>query len=152
MGQVLKGPVCSTVPAPVGEERGYSDGPTPMHDLAVSHYLYGCLVFLHRPFPPCTSHSCLLTGCVPEVNNRLTLGLFHNPYAPAPSCSAFLGTQVPVHMAATEIVSLISFRLLQISCFTQPQMFLVCPKLMPPYVGIGPCFSFPHPPRVHSVL
>ena len=34
------------------------------------------------------------SGCVPEVSNRPHLGLFPNPCAPAPSCSAFLGTHV----------------------------------------------------------
>ena len=71
-----------------GEWEATVMAPRAMHDSAALPCFHGCLVFLHRHFPPQSLPSCPL-GLSPHSSADLTLGFLHNPYASAPRCCAF---------------------------------------------------------------
>ena len=77
----------------------------------------------------------------------LTLGLLHNPQTPAPSCCALKGIYVSVQGMSgygKDCLILISFRLLQISCFTLSLKCFSSDSDNCRDVGIGRLFQFAH--------
>ena len=112
-------------------------------------------------FPPqavSTTNSSLLAPWAVSLHLTadLTLGLLHNPYTPAPSLCAFLGTPISVwgmygcskdclyESHPTETVT-------DQLPHSLPQMFLLCPNNCP-NVGIRPLLPLPHLPRTGPVL
>ena len=57
-----------------------------------------------------------------------------------------------MYVCGKDCLSLIPFRLPQISCFTLSLKCFSSDTDNGPDVGIGPLFQFPHPPRVGLVL
>ena len=128
--------------------------PLPMHDLAVLPCFHGCLVFLHRHFPPRSPPSCPL---------RTSL---HSQQQPSPwDCSTIPKLQLPaaapsrgpaslsrVFMTAAWTLKLIPFRLPWIRCFALSLKCFSSDSGNCPDVGIGPLLQFPHPPRAGPVL
>ena len=110
--------------------------------------LHGCLLFLHRQFPPQTPPSHPL-GPLPPVNNRPHPGIAPQSSSQLPAAVFFLGD---LCMAAARIVCviLIPFGLSQISCFT---LSLKCfSSSNCPDVGIRPLLQFPHLLRAVPLL
>ena len=100
------------------------------------------------------SHTSLLS-ISPQSTVALTLGLFHSPLTPAPSCCPFQGTSVPFwHMygCGKDCLILIPFRLPQISCFMLSFKCFSSDSDSCPSVVIGPLLQFPHLLRAGPVL
>ena len=105
------------------------------------------------------SHHSLLPHipliCLLQSTAALTLGLLHKRYAPAPSCCPFQGTCVPVwdmYICGRDCLSLIPFRLPQISCFPLSLKCSSSDSGNCPNVGIKLLLQFPHPPRAGPIL
>ena len=91
----------------------------------------------------------LTSHWVSAVNNSPPPGIVLPSLSPASSCCAFKGTHIPVLGrcgCGKDCLTLIPFGLSQVSCFTQPQMFLLCPKQLPRY-GSQTSASVPPPAK-----
>ena len=83
----------------------------------------------------------------PKATAAHALGLLHNPQTPAPSCCALKGIYVSVQGMSgygKDCLILISFRLLQISCFTLSLKCFSSDSDNCRDVGIGRLFQFAH--------
>ena len=129
--------------------------PPSMCDSAVLPCFHGCLVFLHRHFPPQSPpshplHLSLGSQQQPLPWSTVHQGFLHNPWTPAPSLCAFQGTCIPVwgmYDCGKDclILILILFRLPQVSCFTLSlKMFLLWPRQLP-LCGVRTPASVPLP-------
>ena len=108
-----------------------------------------------QAFPTTVSSLTSPQSISPQSTAALALRLLHNPKTPTPSHCAFQGTCVPVrgmYGCSKDCLSLISFRLPQISCFTLSLKCFSSDSDNCPDVGIGPLLQFPHPPRAGPVL
>ena len=114
--------------------------PPPMHDSAVSPCFHGCPAFLHRHFPPWSPPSHPLSPSL------------HNQQKPPPwDCSTIPKLQLPASapsLGPTSLsgcskgcLTLIPFRLPQISCFTLSLKCFSFDSDNCPDVGMDPCFS-----------
>ena len=124
--------------------------PPPRHDSAVSPCFHGCPAFLHRHFPP-----------LPPPSHPLNPSLCSQEQPSPQDCSTICKLQLPatmpsrgpvMYVCGKDCLSLIPFRLPQISCFTLSLKCFSSDTDNGPDVGIGPLFQFPHPPRVGLVL
>ena len=99
-------------------------------------------------FPATISSLTSPQSISPQSTAALTLGLLHNPYTPAPSHCTFQGTSILVrgmYGCGKDCLTLIPFRLPQISCFTLSLKCLSSDSDNCPNMGIGPQLQFPHP-------
>ena len=119
---------------------------SPTHDSAVSTGCHGCLTFLHRHFSTQSPPSCPLRLSLCSQQQALPWDCSTIPTLQLPATVPSRGTATlsGVQMAAERnvYVIIIPFRLSQISCSTQPQMFLLSHKYP----------EFPHPLRASPVL
>ena len=143
MGQPL---YCSAADAiAMWGDRGYGDGST-MCDSAVSPYFHGCLAFLHRHFPPQS-----------PLSHPLGLSL-HSKQQPSPwDCCTIPKLQLPAaapsrgpasllggwYGCGKGSLSLIPFRLPQMSCFTLSLKCFSLTQKIAPMWGSDICFSSP---------
>ena len=122
-------------------------------DSAVSPCFHGCPAFLHRHFPPQfpPSHPLdqpLCSQQQPSPWDCSTIPKLQLPAMVPSRGPAFWG----MYGCGKDCLILLSFRLLQISCFT------LCLKCFSSYsancpdVRIGPLLQSPHPPRAGPVL
>ena len=132
--------------------------PPPMHDSAVSPCFQGCLAFLHRHFPPQSPPSQPLHLSL-QSTAALALGLLHSPKTVSLNSSSkllhLLGGCIPVqgmYGCGKDCLTLIPFRLPQISCFTLSLKCFSSDSDNCPDVGIRPLLQFPHLPRAGPVL
>ena len=128
--------------------------PLPMHDSAVLPCFHGCLVFLHRHFPPQSPPSHPLDPSL-QSTAAFALGLLISPQTPAPSHCTFQGIYIPVrglYGCVKDCLILIPFRLPQISCFTLSLKCFPSDSDNCPDVGIRPLLLFPHSQRAGPVL
>ena len=129
--------------------------PPPTCDSAVSPCFHGCLAFLHRHFPPSSPPSYPLNPSLysqqqPSPWDCSTIPKLQLPAAvPSRASTALSGVCMA---AARTVLSLIPFRLPQISCFTLSLKCFSSDSDSCPSVGIRPLLQFPHPPRSGSVL
>ena len=123
-------------------------------DSAVSPCFHGCQL----SSTGISHHNFLLhlpSICLSQSTAALPLLLLHSPQTPAPNHCAFQGTSIPVrgmYGCGKDCLSLIPFRLSQISCFTLNLKGFNSDSDSCPDVGIGPLLQFPHPPRAGPVL
>ena len=116
---------------------GYSDGSPSAHDSIVWLCLHGCLIFLHRHFPPQSLPSHPLMPSPGSQQQTLPWDCSSIPTPQVPGTVLFKGlvslSRVCRAVARIVCVILIPFKLSQISSFTlqQPQMLLLCPKQLP---------------------
>ena len=106
-------------------------------------------------FPTTVSSLTFPQSISPQSTAALTLGLLHNPYTPAPSHCTFQGTSILVrgmYGCGKDCLTLIPFRLPQISCFTLSLKCLSSDSDNCPNMGIGPQLQFPHLLRAGPVL
>ena len=110
--------------------------------------------FPPQAFPTTVSSLPSPPSVSPQSTAALALWSLHTPQIPAPSRFTFQGTLIPVrgrYGCLKDCLILIPCRLPQISCFT---LSLKCFSSDSDscWVGIGPLFQFPHPPRAGPVL
>ena len=126
----------------------------PTHDSAVLPCLHGCLIFLHRHFPPHCPPSCPLR--LSPYSQQQTLPwdcstiLMLQLQATVPSRGPVALSRVCVAVARIVCVILVPFRLSQISLFT---LSLKCFSSVPnnyPDGEVGPLLL--NPPRAGQVL
>ena len=152
MGQPL---YCSAAHLCLWGEKGYSNGPTPMCDSAVSPCFHGYSTFLDRLFPPQSLLPHLLNPSLHSQQQPSLWDCFTIPKLHIPATYAFQGTCVPVrgmYGRGKDCLILIPFRLPQISCFTLSLKCFSSDSDNCPFVRIRSLLQFPHLLRAGPVL
>ena len=150
MGQPL---YCSTRMLACGERKAMVVTPPSMRDSAVSPCFPGCLSLLHRHFSPQSppSHSLnpsLRSKQQPSPWDCSTIANSSSQllYLPGDPCSCLM------HGYGKGCLSLIPFRLPEISCFTLSLKCFSSDSDSCLTLGIGPLRQFPHTPGAGPVL
>ena len=104
--------------------------PPAMRDSAVSPRFHGCPAFLHRHFPPQSPPSYPLDLSLHSQQQTLSWDCSTIPKLQLPACRIFQETCVPVwdmYGYSKDCLTLIPFRLPQISCFTHKPLLKKSP-------------------------
>ena len=144
MGQPL---YCSAVDAGNVGRDAMLMAPHPKGDSAVSPCFHGCPAFLHRHFPPQSPPSYPLDLSLHSQQQTLSWDCSTIPKLQLPACRIFQETCVPVwdlYGYSKDCLTLIPFRLPQISCFTLHLKCFSSESDNCPDVGIGPLLQFSH--------
>ena len=125
-------------------------------DSAVSPCFHGCLAFHHRHFSPQAFHQAFLPHipwiCLSTVNSNPHCGIAPQFLNSSSQPLHLPGDQGSMNGCVKDCLSLIPFRLPQISCFTLSLKCFSSDSDNCPTVGIGPLLQFPYPPRAGLVL
>ena len=135
------------------EKKAMVMAPPPVHDSAVSPCFHGCWAFLHRHFPAQSSPSHSLE---PSLHSQQQPSPWIAPQSPNSSSQPLHPPgylcSCPGYVWMQQGLSLIPFRLPQISCFTLSLKCFSSDSDNCPDVGIRPLLQFPHPLRAGPVL
>ena len=145
--------LCPAAEAGVGREATVRAPPATCHS-AVSPGFRDCPAFLRGHFPPESAPSYPSIR-LSTVNSSPHPGWLHSPSTPARCRCAFQGVYVAlwgVYGCGKDCLSLIPFKMPQISWFTPSLKGFSSDPDNCPSVGIGPLLQSPHPPKAGPVL